>query len=127
MDKLDKLRSELGGDTCRLTEEMLRDIVEGSRAALGDKLLSVVLYGSYARGDYDEESDVDIALIVENVLTRDEDKRMIHCFSELCLTHDMVFSPNDIVKQKFDNWKGVLPYYKNIEKEGIVLWKTQAA
>ena len=127
MNELERLRTGLGRASCRLTEAMLRDVVEGSRAAIGDKLLSIVLYGSYARGDYDEESDVDIALIVKNDLTRDEDKRMIHCFSDLCMEHDMVFSPNDILEQKYEDWKNVLPYYREIEKDGIVLWKTQAA
>lgn len=31
----------------------------------GDSLVSVILYGSYARGDYDETSDIDIVAIAQ--------------------------------------------------------------
>jgi uncharacterized protein len=54
---------------------------------LGEKLEKVILFGSYARGDYDEESDIDIMVIADialgeanetrdkiNAKTRDLDK-----------------------------------------------------
>ena len=39
-------------------------VTEGARNIFGDKLVSVILYGSSARGDYDTESDVDIMLLL---------------------------------------------------------------
>jgi len=35
------------------------------RSALGDKLNKIILYGSYARGDYDVESDIDIMVLAD--------------------------------------------------------------
>ena len=105
-----------------LTGQMIHEIVGGSRAALGKKLLSVVLYGSVARGDNDSESDIDIALFVAEKLDREEDRAVVRCFSDLCMEYDMVFSPMDIERRKFEEWKDILPYYQNISKEGIVLW-----
>ena len=105
-----------------LTQEILSRIVLDSRRALGSKLLSVVLYGSHARGDHTDESDVDVALFVNEDLDKAERERMIRCFSDLCMEYDMVFSPNDITKSKYDQWVSVLPYYQNIRKEGVVLW-----
>ena len=39
--------------------------IDSYHNVFGDSLVSVLLYGSYARGDYDEYSDVDIAAIVK--------------------------------------------------------------
>ena len=64
----------------------------------GKTLEKVILYGSYARGDQTSESDVDIAIVIKEGNT----DRM----------HDALL---DLVVK-------VLPFYKNIEREGIVLW-----
>ena len=36
---------------------MLKQIADYSKELFGDKFKNIILYGSYARGDYDEESD----------------------------------------------------------------------
>ncbi len=41
-------------------QALLNETAVGLREIFGEKLDSVLLYGSYARGDYDDESDVDI-------------------------------------------------------------------
>ena len=34
---------------------------------MGSKLTKVIVYGSYARGDYNSSSDVDVMILVKNV------------------------------------------------------------
>ena len=36
---------------------------EDVKRILGDKLTKIIVYGSYARGDYREDSDVDIMIL----------------------------------------------------------------
>ena len=50
--------------------EALEKLKSSLKEFLGDRLAKFVLYGSKARGDYDEESDIDIAIIVKG-LTRE--------------------------------------------------------
>ncbi|MBQ8075909.1 MAG: nucleotidyltransferase domain-containing protein [Oscillospiraceae bacterium] len=78
------------------------------------------LYGSYARGDYHPESDVDILLTVkmdwpEIAAYR---KKVAHIASKLSLEHDITVSvsvnPLDLFVHHPD-----LPYYENIRTEGI--------
>ena len=44
---------------------ILNQIYRNTHSIIGDPLIDVILFGSYARGDYDEGSDIDIALIVD--------------------------------------------------------------
>ena len=50
---------------CNKSEALiiLTEVLERSRTIFGSSLVNGYLYGSYARGDYDDESDVDIAVI----------------------------------------------------------------
>jgi len=89
----------------------------------GKYLQEVILYGSYARGEQTEESDVDIALILLDGHDREMYDKMIDCVAENELKCNKVLSVIDIDAGKYREWKNVLPFYKNLEREGIVLWK----
>lgn len=92
----------------------------------GEQLSEVILYGSYARGTQVEESDVDIALILLGKPSRAATDAMISCVSSYELECGKVLSVIDISAEKFNYWKDTMPFYKNIRKEGIVLWKAAA-
>lgn len=99
-------------------DKMVSELVE----IFSDKVAMAVLYGSYARGTQTDESDVDIALIVYDI-NKELTKNMVECVSKYELETDKVLSVIDIDYGKYQNWKSVMPFYRNIEKEGIVLWK----
>lgn len=70
----------------------------------------------------DEYSDIDIAFIV----TQDDSKmhdKMLDIIVDLNLEYDQLISPSIIEIELFNKWRKVLPYYKSIEDEGVVLWK----
>lgn len=89
----------------------------------GDVLKKAVLYGSYARGTHTEESDVDIALILSKKPATTMTDKMLECVAEAELRSGKVLSVIDIEKEKFDQWKDALPFYRNIQKEGICIWE----
>src|SRR4030042_7153272 len=45
---------------------MLKELKNKLRIALHDSIISIRLFGSRARGDYDSESDIDVAFIVKD-------------------------------------------------------------
>ena len=104
--------------------ETIRDeIVSGLRDILADHLNRIILYGSVARGEAGAESDVDIALIVTQRLEDEEKNRFLQWNAELDLKYNRVFSIVDIEKDVMEQWADVVPFYRSINKEGVVLWK----
>ncbi len=88
---------------------------------LGSKLDAVVLYGSYARGDFDDESDIDIMIRIDcpaNQLDSYEDSFDM-LSSRLSLDNDITVSITLRDKATFNKFMRALPFYSNIEREGI--------
>jgi len=88
----------------------------------GDKLVDVILFGSYARGDYDRESDIDIMVRV-NVDRHDlyEYRKKMNAANELSLEHDIVVSTKLQDNFIFERYKNSLPFYQNVMKEGVLI------
>ena len=104
-------------------EEICRRVVAAYRRAYGDDIEAIYLYGSYARGDYDEESDIDFAAIVKGERLDVQDKRWLvrTDTNNMDLELDIITSPTAIPAGEFERYKDELPYYRNILKEGIRL------
>lgn len=104
-----------------------RDIIlyfsQQAKIMLGDKLDKVILYGSYARGDYNERSDVDIMILT--TLTDEEIEEAETGIFDLAFDFQMDYDIDISVviqnKERFNYWLGALPFYNNVQKEGIVL------
>ena len=103
---------------------VLKELTEQIYNLLGDKLDKVVLYGSYARGDNTEESDVDV-LVLTN-MAPEENRKILwtlnKIFSRVGLEHDILLSMFLLDKKAFHARKPILPFYQNIEKDGIVVY-----
>ena len=101
---------------------ILYKIVDFSKKVFGDKFQNVILYGSYARGDYDSESDIDIMIMVD--MSREELKEYRTLFSEFFSDINLeneVFSTCKLQsKSYFNEWQHAMPFYQNIIKEGIM-------
>ena len=97
-------------------------MIDDLKELLADYMDSIVIYGSYARGIQNEESDIDIAIFLEKT-DSDIRKTIIDCSSKYELELGKTLSIVDIDINKYGDWKDSLPFYQNILKEGIVLWK----
>lgn len=99
-------------------------VAEHSKRVFGDKLDSVILYGSYARGDYNDESDVDIMIMVDlpAELLSSRRKEITHFCADINVENGIFISPKLQSKQLFNEWKNDLPFYRNVEQEGIRIY-----
>jgi len=116
-------RKRVAFNTNKELAAVVRNMVRELTGIYGQCLKEIILYGSYARGEQTEESDVDIALILAGKHDRSMYDKMINCVAENELKCDKVLSVIDIDAEKYRIWKDVLPFYKNVDREGIVLWK----
>lgn len=106
-----------------LSEKMKEDLVRGLRLIFGDDIQMIILYGSVARNEATEESDIDIAIIMRKDMGEVEKEQFIRWSAEMDIQYNKVFSIVDIREEQLEKWGDILPFYKNVRKEGVVLWK----
>lgn len=106
--------------TAAQLENITSRVANCYREAYGDAVREIILFGSYARGDNDNDSDVDITAIVEGDRRELQDKleQIWDISAEIGLENDVVVSPTVIPAAEYDRYNNILPYYRNIRNEG---------
>lgn len=93
------------------------------RKILGEDLYKIILYGSYARGDFDENSDVDVMVLTS--LAESDIKPIEYMLYDAAFDFLMEYGVDISVivenEEHFQYWLGALPFYDNVEKEGVVI------
>ena len=85
-----------------------------------DDLISLVLFGSQARGDAMSDSDIDILVVLREKQLRDSKREAVIDFiADICLEFGVLVSCIYVSKVQFDDEKS--PLLINIRREGIVL------
>lgn len=106
-----------------MDKQMVDELVAGLLKIVDEQLVSVILYGSVARGTASCESDVDVALLIKGTLSSSTENMLSDFIVDMNLKYDKVFSVIDIDIDNYEKWKAVTPFYKNVKQDGIVLWK----
>lgn len=102
---------------------LLKKISDIYRSVYGDQLVRVVLYGSYAREDYADDSDLDVVALVHGDRKKLQDQLRI-VWDQTCdleLEYEMVLSPAVIPYEEFEKYREDIPYYRNIANEGVTV------
>ncbi|MBQ6420680.1 MAG: nucleotidyltransferase domain-containing protein [Clostridia bacterium] len=92
-----------------------------AKQQLGSRLDAVVLFGSYARNDFDKDSDLDVMVRIHCLRSELEQFESYFCklASRLSVQHDLTVSIVLSDSDTFTRYKTALPFYQNIEREGI--------
>lgn len=106
-----------------MDKQMVDELVAGLLKIVDEQLVSVILYGSVARGTASFESDIDVALLIKGSLSSVTENELSDFIVDMNLKYDKVFSVIDIDIDNYEKWKAVAPFYKNVKQDGIVLWK----
>lgn len=92
---------------------------------LGNRIKRIILYGSYARGDFKKSSDIDIMILTD--LTDNEIVEYRGKISDKAydIEYENEFNITllPLIKNidKFNYWLEALPFYMNVQKEGVIL------
>lgn len=101
--------------------DILGEVYRACEAIFSDSIKDAYLYGSYARGDFSKESDVDI--LVTATIERAELSKFRYALaalsSDLSLKHNVTVSLTVKPHDDFMLYNTTLPFYANVIKEGI--------
>lgn len=94
---------------------------------LGTDIRKIILYGSCSRGDFSDDSDIDIALLVscERVETNKYHNVLAQVATELAAKYFAIVNFVCLPEKEFEERKNWYPYYKNIAEEGELLYGTK--
>ena len=103
----------------QITGEVSREV----RSVMGNRVDKIILYGSYARGDYDSESDIDMMVLVDMPASDlGTYRRQINRIaSRVGMQHDIMITIALKDKQFFSSHTA-LPFYRNVLQEGVAVY-----
>lgn len=108
-------------------EAAINKYVDRAVHAASDELVSIILYGSQARGDARAESDIDLLTIIRRE-SPELQRTLIEIAWQVQFEHGVVIS--DMIRTA-EQWERMrargFPFYRNIESEGIMLWNSTSA
>lgn len=105
-------------------KELLQQYVHDIHDIYGNTLKAVILYGSYARGDFNDSSDVDIMILVDatDEAIRKNGERISDITFDFNMDHDILIMPIVKNSQHFQYWLSAYPFYENVRSEGVELY-----
>ena len=102
---------------------LLERYKEAVSQILGERLKRIILYGSYARGDYKQDSDMDIMILAD--IQPEEISNLADRIYDITydfeVKYEMEINPSIQSIQVYEQWKGVYPFFMNIEKDGVAV------
>jgi predicted nucleotidyltransferase len=102
-------------------EPIVREFKAALQTMYGDRLHGVILYGSYARGDYDDESDIDLMVLLndEQVNTYGEIRKIMDVETEILLKYGLAVSPLPVANETYKTSRGGV--YQEARREGLIV------
>jgi uncharacterized protein len=108
-------------DKKEYVNRIMDEVVYSMQDLFGDELRQVILFGSYARGEQEEYSDMDIMVLVN--LSDEElsqyNNDLAEIMTNISIKYGVLPSIIDKNYEHFYHWLPVLPFYRNVKTEGV--------
>lgn len=83
---------------------------------------SLILFGSYARGDNTKSSDIDLLILIDkDKISYFDEKRIKYPLYDLEFETGMIISPIVFSRKDWETRHSITPFYNNVKREGIIL------
>jgi len=116
MTTINKRKPSSSADT--KLKKILKEFRTKTEKLYGRRLKDIILYGSWARGEANEESDIDLLLVLKgNVVPGKEIDRMIDVITEINMKHGVLISIHPISEEDFLTLNS--PLLINVRREGV--------
>lgn len=104
----------------KVSADILRRIKEKLQEAYGDRLKGVLLYGSEARGEAQEDSDIDLLVLLDGQVDLwDEIRTIVHALYPIQLEIERHISARPANAMVYE--EGEYPLYRSVKEEGVLL------
>lgn len=106
-------------------DRVKKTIIKEIPKVLRDDCREIILYGSCARGDFDDDSDVDVAILTESdrEAVKKYDSEIDDIATSIGMDTMAIVNFVCLPKKEFEEKNSWYPYFMNIKKEGIVLYE----
>ncbi len=92
------------------------------RQEYGDQIVAVKLFGSKARGDHEEDSDLDVLVVVRRDDWRLHNQMVVTAVQPM-LNYDVVITPLIVSTKRLRQWqRDGMPIHRSIQSDGVSLW-----
>lgn len=88
---------------------------------LGYHIKEIILYGSYARGDFRTDSDIDILILVDLKDFQDFEDKIFDLTYDFNMENDTEIMPIVQNIEHFNKWKNAYMFYRNVSMEGVAI------
>ena len=99
--------------------KILEDLKAEMKEMLAEKLVGLLLFGSYSRGDYSASSDVDLVILADGELSRAERDLIDDLIAERSLRDDVVISAIVYPSKTFQEYS--TPFLLSVKEDGIAI------
>jgi len=106
------------------TQDLIEQYVVEIQKIYGDHLRKIILYGSYARGDFRPDSDIDIMILLDisDLELKEYSQLLSYMTYDFNLDNDINIKPIAKSEEHFNKWIVNYPFYANIHREGVMLY-----
>jgi len=101
---------------------ILPELKKALQEHYGDRLVKLILYGSHARGDATEDSDIDVMVVLRGLEHAEASKELDATIDIVCdinLKHDTLLTLLPIGEGRFTEYYS--PLLLNVRKEGVTI------
>ena len=106
-----------------LINDIMQKFANDMKELFGNAYRETLVYGSYARGDYNENSDIDVMILVDmqdEIINR-YINQVSDCAFDYFMNYGVDISPIVKNEEHFNVWVNDLPYYNNVRNEGVII------
>ena len=101
-------------------QQALKELQDYLAQIYGERLRGVYLYGSYARGDFQAHSDIDVLIALEGAANPSQEiDRIGDGVADICLEHNVLIATFPVSEKWLRERKS--PLFENVRREGIRL------